>query len=88
MIDEIGIWGFDIVQAGNIKGFLNRYATAGSLRAEAAKRNLSLIQCCAYTDGTKLAIEMACLGNSAGLIPSVRGMEGPGRERPRGDREI
>ncbi len=77
MIDEIGIWGFDIVQAGNIKGYLDRYATADMLRGEAAKRNLSLIQCCAYTDGTKLAIEMACLGNSAGLIPSVRGMEGP-----------
>lgn len=77
MIDEIRIWGFDIVQAGNIKGFLDRHATAEMLREEAAVRNLSLIQCCAYTDGTKLAIEMACLGNSAGLVPSVRGMEGP-----------
>ena len=80
MIDEISIWGFDIVQAGNIKGYLDRHATSAILGEEAAKRNLSLIQCCAYTDGTKLAIEMACLGNSAGLIPSVRGMEGPRAE--------
>ena len=77
MLDEIGIWGFEIVQAGNIKGYLDRYATAEGLREEAAKRNLSLIQCCAYTDGTKLGIEMACLANSQGLLPRVRGMEGP-----------
>lgn len=77
IIDEVQLWGFEIVQAGNIKGFLNRYATAQSLREEAAKRNLSPLQCCAYTDGTKLSIEMACLANSVGLLPTVAGMEGP-----------
>ncbi len=77
MIDEIELWGFEIVQAGNIKGFLNRYATADSLKEEAAKRNLSPIQCCAYTDGSKLNIEMACVANSTGLTPLVPGMEGP-----------
>ena len=64
MIDEIEMWGFDIVQAGNIKGFLNRYATPESIRPEAEKRNLSAIQCCAYTDGTKMNIEMALIGNA------------------------
>ena len=77
MVDDIKLWGFDIVQAGNIKGYLDRYATAQSLVHEAAKRNLSPIQCCAYTDGTKLSIEMACLANSVGLIPQVPGMVGP-----------
>jgi len=77
MVDDIKLWGFDIVQAGNIKGYLDRYATAQSLSHEAAKRNLSPIQCCAYTDGTKLSIEMACLANSVGLIPQVPGMLGP-----------
>lgn len=52
MIHEIQLWGFEIIQAGNIKGFLNRHATASELEHEAAKRNLSPIQCCAYTDGT------------------------------------
>jgi len=80
MLDEIGIWGFEVVQAGNIKGYLDRYATSEGLKEEAAKRNLSLIQCCAYTDGTKLAIEMACLANGEGLLPTVRGMEGPRAE--------
>lgn len=77
MIDEIQLWGFEIVQAGNIKGFLKRQATAESLVHEAAKRHLSPIQCCAYTDGTKLNIEMACLANGTGLTPLVAGMEGP-----------
>jgi predicted homoserine dehydrogenase-like protein len=77
MIDEIRLWGFELVQAGNIKGYLNRYATAQSLRDEAKKRNLSPIQCCAYTDGSKLSIEMACLANSVGLLPQVPGMVGP-----------
>ena len=77
MIDEIKLWGFDIVQAGNIKGFLNYYATPESIRPEAEKRNLSAVQCCAYTDGTKLNIEMALLCNSLGLTPFKVGMEGP-----------
>lgn len=77
MIEEIQLWGFRIVQAGNIKGFLNRYATANSLIEEAKKRHLSPIQCCAYTDGTKLNIEMCCIANGVGLIPFVQGMEGP-----------
>ncbi|MCB1097547.1 MAG: homoserine dehydrogenase [Verrucomicrobiae bacterium] len=77
MIEEIEMWGFRIVQAGNIKGFLDRYQTAGGLAEEAAKRNLSPIQCCAYTDGTKLNIEMAVIANALDLSPFVVGMEGP-----------
>ena len=77
MIADIELWGFDIVQAGNIKGYLDRYATSHSLTEEAAKRNLSPVQCCAYTDGSKLSIEMACLANSVGLLPQVPGMVGP-----------
>lgn len=77
MIDEIEMWGFDITQAGNIKGFLDRYATADAKREIAKKLNLSLVQCVAYTDGTKLNIEMALMGNAANLLPFKDGMEGP-----------
>jgi len=77
MIDEICLWGFKIVQAGNIKGFHDRYATAESLAHEAAIRHLDPVQCCAYTDGTKLNIEMALLANGTGLVPAQRGMIGP-----------
>ena len=66
-----------IVQAGNIKGFLDRAATPQSIKAEAEKRNLSATQCCAYTDGTKLHIEMAVLANALGYLPPDGGMTGP-----------
>lgn len=77
MIQEAGLMGFDIVQAGNIKGFLDREATPESIRHEAEIRNLSPTQCCAYTDGTKLHIEMAVLANALGYLPPEGGMTGP-----------
>lgn len=77
MITEADLMGFEIVQAGNIKGFLDRYATPQSIAYEAAKRRLSATQCCAYTDGTKLHIEMAVLANAFGYLPPSGGMTGP-----------
>ena len=77
MIDEIRLWGFEIVMAGNIKGFLDRYATPTSIVEEARKRNLNPVMCAAYTDGTKLNIEMALVANATGLVPACRGMLGP-----------
>ena len=77
LIAEAEMMGFDIVQAGNIKGFLDRSATPDSIKEEAAKRKLSPTQCCAYTDGTKLHIEMAVLANALGYLPPEGGMVGP-----------
>jgi len=77
MIEEIELWGFEITQAGNIKGFLDRYATSETKKEIAKKLHLNLIQCVAYTDGTKLNIEMALIANAANLIPFVPGMQGP-----------
>ena len=77
LITEAEMMGFDIVQAGNIKGFLDRSATPDSIKEEAAKRKLSPTQCCAYTDGTKLHIEMAVLANALGYLPPEGGMVGP-----------
>ncbi|MDR7563241.1 MAG: homoserine dehydrogenase [Armatimonadota bacterium] len=77
MMDEIRVWGFEIVMAGNIKGFLDRYATPESIAEEARKRNLSPVMCAAYTDGTKLNIEMALVANATGLVPAKPGMLGP-----------
>jgi predicted homoserine dehydrogenase-like protein len=77
MIDEMKLWGLEVVMAGNVKGFLDRYATARSLVHEAAIRKLNPIQCCAYSDGTKLNIEMALVANGTGLLPDRPGMLGP-----------
>lgn len=80
MIREADLMGFGVVQAGNIKGFLNRKATPSSMSAEAARRRLSPTQCCAYTDGTKLHVEMAILANCFGYLPPEGGMTGPRAE--------
>jgi len=77
IIEEVRGMGFEVVMAGNNKGFLDRYASPESVREEAAKRRLSLRQCTAYTDGTKLAIEMAILANAVGFSILQKGMMGP-----------
>lgn len=77
MIDEIELWGFRIVQAGNMKGFLNLRASAATAREWAEKQRLSVVQTVSYTDGTKMNIEQALIGNYAGLTPVRPGMEGP-----------
>lgn len=77
MINDIRSMGFEIVIAGNDKGFLDHYANPESIKEEAAKRRLSLTQCTSYTDGTKLAIEMALVANALDLDILQTGMTGP-----------
>lgn len=77
LIDDIQLWGFELVMAGNIKGFLDRYANPTTIIPEADKRNLDYKMCASYTDGTKLNIEMALLANALNLSPLVCGMQGP-----------
>lgn len=77
MLDEIELWGFRVAQAGNMKGFLDRYAVAATAREWAEKQRLSVTQTVAYTDGTKMNIEQALIGNHAGLAPARPGMTGP-----------
>jgi len=80
LIDDMTLWGFELVMAGNIKGFLNREANPTSIIPEADKRNLDYHMCTAYTDGTKLCIEMALLANALGLRTAEPGMIGPRAE--------
>jgi len=77
MMEEIEMWGFQIVQAGNMKGFLDRHQSLEGIAPIARKLNLSTVQCLAYTDGSKLNIEMSVIANEYGLTPFVPGMEGP-----------
>jgi predicted homoserine dehydrogenase-like protein len=76
-MEEVKSMSFKIVMAGNNKGFLNRYANPETIIEEAAKRHLSAKQCAAYTDGTKLSIEMALVANATGLDLLQTGMVGP-----------
>ena len=77
LVDECRLFGMRPVLAGNIKGFLNPEARAEELGHEAAIRGISAQQCCAFTDGTKLNIEMALLANGCGFRPLCTGMQGP-----------
>ena len=77
LIDDVRLMGAQIIMAGNNKGFLDLYATPSSIENEAAKRRLSVNQCVAYTDGTKLAIEMAIIGNAENLGLLGNYMTGP-----------
>ena len=77
LVIEIELWGFDLVMAGNMKGYLDRYANPTSIIPEADKRNLDYRMCTAYTDGTKLCVEMALIANALGLRTPVPGMHGP-----------
>jgi predicted homoserine dehydrogenase-like protein len=74
---DLALWGFALVMAGNMKGFLDRYANPASIIHEADIRNLDYKACASYTDGTKLNIEMALLSNALGLVTTVPGMHGP-----------
>jgi predicted homoserine dehydrogenase-like protein len=76
MIDEIELWGLDIVMAGNIKNFLDRYTDPIKIAPEADKRTLDHKMCSSYTDGTKLCVEMAVLANAINGKTAVPGMFG------------
>ena len=77
LINEIELWGFRTVMAGNIKGFLNRYSNPTTIVPEADKRKLDYRMCTSFTDGTKLNIEMALIANSIGGKTIIPGMLGP-----------
>lgn len=77
LIDEVTYWGFDLVMAGNIKGFLDRNSDPTRIIPEADKRDLDYKMAAAMTDGTKLNIEMALVANAYGLETRIPGMFGP-----------
>jgi predicted homoserine dehydrogenase-like protein len=76
LIDDIDMWGFDLVMAGNIKGFMDRYTDPTKIQPEADKRKLDHKMCSSYTDGTKLCVEMAVLANAINGKTAVPGMFG------------
>lgn len=77
LVNELDLWGFDLIMAGNIKGFLDRYSNPTKIVPEADKRNLDYKMATAYTDGTKLNIEMALVANALKLRTRTPGMTGP-----------
>jgi predicted homoserine dehydrogenase-like protein len=77
IIDDVRLWGFEVVMAGNIKGFMDRYSNPTKIIPEADKRGLDYKMCASYTDGTKLCVEMALVANAFNMRVAVPGMYGP-----------
>jgi predicted homoserine dehydrogenase-like protein len=77
LVDQILFWRFELVMAGNIKGYLDRYVDPTTIIPEADKRSLDYKMCTSFTDGTKLNIEMALVANALNLRTAVPGMIGP-----------
>ncbi len=77
IVDDIQLWGFELVMAGNIKGYLDRYVNPTTIAPEADKRGLDHKMCSSYTDGSKLCVEMAVLANALNLSTAKPGMHGP-----------
>ncbi len=77
LMEDMRLWGFAPVMGGNMKGFLDRYSNPTKIIPEADKRNLDYRMCTAYTDGTKLNIEMSLLANAMNMRTAVPGMYGP-----------
>lgn len=77
LYDRMILWGFEPVMAGNIKGFLDRYSDPVKIVPEADKRRLDYKMATAYTDGTKLNIEMSLVANALNMNTKIPGMFGP-----------
>jgi predicted homoserine dehydrogenase-like protein len=76
LVDEIQLCGFDLVMAGNIKNFQDRYATPDKMAFEADMRSLDHTMCSYFADGTKLCVEMGVLANAINGRTAVAGMCG------------
>src|ERR1051325_1905510 len=68
--------GFEVRCAVNCKGFMNIRATPDSIMEWAIKQNTSPRMTAAFTDGTKMNIELNVVCNAANLLPAKRGMVG------------
>jgi predicted homoserine dehydrogenase-like protein len=81
LVREAQMLGFRPILAGNIKSLLDHYRTPETQKAfaEAVFQRPKMIT--SFADGTKIAAEMATLGNALGFGVGVRGMAGPRCER-------
>ncbi|MDQ3097975.1 MAG: Gfo/Idh/MocA family oxidoreductase [Chloroflexota bacterium] len=77
LVRETQLLGFRTLLAGNIKSLLDHYRTPETQKAfaEAVFQRPKMIT--SFADGTKIAAEMATLGNGLGFGVGVRGMAGP-----------
>ena len=75
--EEVVGMGFKPMVYGNMKGFLNHTPTREEMKYWAGRNGISLAQVTSFTDGTKLQMEQAFVGNGLGADIATRGLLGP-----------
>ena len=81
LISETKLMGFKLKMAGNMKRFLNHYATQAEMKSWADEKGLSVRQVTSFTDGTKQSLEMTLVANYFGMTVLQYGMKGPRVEK-------
>jgi len=66
LFEEAVAMGFEPLVFGNMKGFLNRHPTPEDMAYWGEKQGISLPMVTSFTDGTKLQVEQALVGNYFG----------------------
>lgn len=77
LVSEAKFMGFKVLIAGNMKRYLDIYATQEKMKPWADDKGLAVRQTTSFTDGTKQAIEMNLVANYYGMKIIERGMKGP-----------
>lgn len=77
LIAKANLMGFEILVAGNMKRFMNKYATQKEMKPWADDKGLAVRQTTSFTDGTKQSIEMNLVANFFGMDITEEGMVGP-----------
>lgn len=70
------LMGFQPLVYGNMKGYLNHNPSREDMAYWSKRQGTSIEQTTSFTDGTKVQIEQAVVGNGFGATISRRGLEG------------
>ena len=81
LIREVKMWGFKPILAGNIKSLIDARRTPETQKAFAEAHFQRPKMITSFADGTKIAMEMATIGNAVGFGVGKRGMFGHRCER-------
>ena len=81
MISHARFMGYEIVVAGNMKRYMDQYATQEQMAPWAKDKGLAVRQTTSFTDGTKQSIEMTLVANYFGFNLAKPSMIGPQIEK-------
>lgn len=75
--EEAIMMGFQPLVYGNMKGYLNHNPKPEDMAYWSKRQGISVDQTISFTDGTKVQIEQALVGNGLGATITRQGMDGP-----------